>query len=93
MTPRDPGYLAYVRTFPCVSCGKDGAEAHHAGRKYMGLKPSDYTAIPLCHDCHMELHSEGHATFYDAYGINLYEVIASLLHTFVSGEPLEMPNR
>ncbi len=45
--PIDPKYLAWVRTLPCVVCGKR-AEAHHAGDHGMGQKPPDRTAIPLC---------------------------------------------
>ena len=47
---RDPLYLAFVATLPCVQCGRVGAShAHHAGRRHgMGTKCDDTEAVPLC---------------------------------------------
>ena len=46
--PRNPQYLAWLRTRPCVVCGSDrGIEASHTGPHGLGQKSSDYSAIPL----------------------------------------------
>lgn len=90
MTPRDRKYLDFVRSLPCCICGTK-AEAHHAGRHYTGVKPSDYTAIPLCHPHHMELHRIGHIQFQGKHQTSLPREIASCLHLYVSGERLELP--
>lgn len=54
---RDENYLAYVRTRPCICCGRmNRSEAHHTKIKElvaMGKKTPDWTAIPLCHECHL----------------------------------------
>ncbi len=47
--PRNPHYLAWIRTLPCVVCGSTGwIEASHTGPHGLGQKSSDYSAIPLC---------------------------------------------
>lgn len=56
---RDPEYLEYLRTRPCIICGiQHRSEAHHirdtrtAG---MAIKSPDWAAMPLCHTCHMSI--------------------------------------
>ena len=58
---RDKRYLGLVRGKPCLICGT-GGEAHHimfAERRGMGQKVGDNWVVPLCHSCHMDLHSFG----------------------------------
>ena len=54
---RDNDYLNWVRTKPCIVCGRmHRSEAHHVKIKElvaMGKKTPDWTALPLCHKCHM----------------------------------------
>src|ERR1039458_8595195 len=53
---RCPDYLAWIRTLPCVVClrvsgGATVIEAAHTnvlGRRGMGQKTTDFSAIPLC---------------------------------------------
>lgn len=56
---RDKWYLEYVRTRPCLCCGRmNCSEAHHVKIKElvaMGKKTPDWTAVPLCHNCHMNV--------------------------------------
>ena len=56
---RDENYLDYLRTRPCICCGiMNRSEAHHVKIKElvaMGKKTPDWTAVPLCHDCHMNV--------------------------------------
>lgn len=52
---RNPAYLKYIRSLPCVVCVQKSI-AHHVRRSYWGAggsqKPHDYVAIPLCNGCH-----------------------------------------
>src|SRR5947208_7204919 len=46
---RNPRYLAWIRTHPCVVCGASrGIEASHTGLHGIGQKSPDSSAIPLC---------------------------------------------
>ena len=59
-TPRDPSYLAFLRRQNCASCGCwPPSEASHHGRHGIGIKASDYEAIPLCRSCHAHWHQRG----------------------------------
>jgi len=52
---RSPKYLAWIRTFPCLLCRRlRGVEAAHSGPHGIGQKASDFSALPLCSDCHRE---------------------------------------
>lgn len=58
---RSPAYLAYIRRQPCATCGGGPCEAHHLkirGTVAMGRKVSDYQAVPLCRDCHRQVHDD-----------------------------------
>ena len=47
--PRNPRYLAWIRTQPCSECGSTrGVEASHTGPHGIGQKSPDTSAIPLC---------------------------------------------
>jgi hypothetical protein len=52
LTPRDPAYLDWLRTFDCVECGwpahMGNIEAHHVRTGGMAIKGSDYESAPLC---------------------------------------------
>jgi len=46
---RNPRYLAWIRTQPCLVCGASrGIEASHTGHHGLGQKSPDTSAIPLC---------------------------------------------
>jgi hypothetical protein len=50
---RDPRYLAWIRTLPCVVCRVPrGIEVSHTGPHGLGQKSSDFSAIPLCYRHH-----------------------------------------
>ena len=54
---RDNNYLEFIRTLPCLMCGDPhNIHAHHTKTGGMGIKASDYTAVPLCPHCHNEVH-------------------------------------
>lgn len=57
---RNPSYLNYVRSQPCIYCGRVPqsavrSEVHHVknvDRLCPDIIPPDWCGIPLCHDCH-----------------------------------------
>lgn len=63
--PRDPEYRAWIRSFPCCSCGVAWpVEAAHTGSDGgMRQKASDYSCVPLCVLCHAEYHRIGKPDF------------------------------
>ena len=59
-TVRDASYLAFIRSLPCIHCGKNRMVApHHEGDRGMGIKASDFSTLPLCFHCHGERHQVG----------------------------------
>ena len=82
--PRDPSYRAWIRTFPCTICGAVWkVEAAHTGTDGgMSMKPSDYSCIPLCRNCHTAAkgayHRIGKFAFERNYGINLQALVKAL---------------
>ena len=88
---REPKYLKWIRTQPCVVCGvwrRNGAqsEAAHTGRRGAGLavKADDWDAIPLCAWCHrtkpMAYHLIGNEqTWAEHHGIDLARLRGDLL--------------
>ena len=63
-TDKDPKYLAWIRKQPCVITGKTPCEAHHTDTGGMGMKGSDYSALPLYHTEHKRCHQMGARTFW-----------------------------
>ena len=62
---RDPNYLEYIRTRPCIICGiQHRSQAHHAkipNYVMVGKKSPDFCAIPLCYEHHINgAHKYGH---------------------------------
>lgn len=75
---RCPAHLKFVRGFVCSIHDKHecegGIEAAHCRTGTdggMGVKPSDYWAIPLCSGAHREQHAIGEAAFERTYGIDM----------------------
>ena len=59
---RCKSHLAFVRTLPCVVCGRQPSHAHHikfAQQGALGLKVSDEFTVPLCYLHHDALHQVG----------------------------------
>lgn len=70
----DKEYLAWIRTFPCTSCGAlSGVEAHH----HWKTRWNDYTAIPMCVKCHeFGIHaSQSHTDWEASHNVCLSEEI------------------
>jgi hypothetical protein len=74
-----PAYLAYVRTLPCLVCGKPGrsdpahlrSSALQYGKRATGMaeKPDDKWTLPLCRHHHDEQHRENELGWWAGKGI------------------------
>lgn len=74
---RDPHYLAWIRTLPCIRCDRPSGfptEAHHqpaVGHSSVGSKCDDTRAIPLCTVHHAQLHRIGRRSFWGDFDVEL----------------------
>jgi hypothetical protein len=62
---RDKEHCKFVRTEPCVVCGRTPTEAHHirfAQPRALGRKVSDEYTVPVCRLHHRDLHGYGDET-------------------------------
>jgi hypothetical protein len=58
MAKEDPKYLTWLREQSCCACNRAApSEAHHATGAGMGLRSDDREAMPLCSECHRDLHN------------------------------------
>jgi hypothetical protein len=71
---RDREHCTFVRTQPCVVCGRTPTEAHHirfAQPRALGRKVSDEYTVPVCRLHHRDLHSYGdEASWWAGVGID-----------------------
>jgi hypothetical protein len=71
---RDKEHCKFVRTQPCVVCGRTPTEAHHirfAQPRALGRKVSDEYTVPVCRLHHRDLHSYGdEASWWAGVGID-----------------------
>ena len=82
---RDKDYLEFIRNKPCIVCAGN-AEPHHLGEHGIGIKATDYMAVPLCHKHHTECHSGGIIKFQERYNISFPSRIIEMLILFIEGE-------
>ena len=80
---RSPKYLAWIRTLPCLVCGRAiGVEAAHTGPHGIGQKSADTSAIPLCVQHHRtgrdSYHRLGRRIFEQRYQLDIRAVVARL---------------
>ena len=81
--PRDPKYLSWIRTQPCIVCGvQRGIEASHTGPHGLGQKSTDKSAIPLCHRHHRtgrdSYHRLGPRKFSEVHGLDIPATVRRL---------------
>lgn len=87
----DPGFLAFLRTKPCCTCGRrplpekpTGIHAAHIriGLFAKGMKPHDKHAVPMCSWCHLDgpeaQHSMNESEFWEMWKIDPFELAAKL---------------
>ncbi len=71
---RDKEHLKFVRTQPCLVCGRSPSDSHHlrfAQQRALGRKVSDEFTVPLCRLHHRELHRHSdEARWWQAVGVD-----------------------
>src|SRR5260370_36636870 len=80
---RNPRYLAWIRTLPCLVCGRTtGIEAAHTGPHGIAQKSSDRSAVPLCRPHYRtgrdSYHKLGPRAFERHHRLDLHEVVSHL---------------
>ena len=80
---RNPQYLAWIRSLPCVVCGiTRGIEAAHTGPHGLGQKSPDTSAIPLCVKHHRtgkdSYHRLGPRKFSEAHDVDVAAIVLRL---------------
>jgi hypothetical protein len=80
---RNPKYLAWIRTQPCVVCGtRRGIEAAHTGPHGLGQKSPDTSAIPLCSTHHRtgkdSYHRLGPREFSEKHNLDIRAIVRRL---------------
>jgi len=78
---RSPEYRAWIRNYPCVTCGRCYAiEAAHTGPHGISQKSSDRSCIPLCAWCHRlgrySLHRLGPTWFEAFHQVSIAALVA-----------------
>jgi hypothetical protein len=82
---RSDEYLNFLRiVMPCCVCSKaPESHAHHTETGGKGIKCDDTKCIPLCTDCHNEIHTKGKETFYKKHNLHIENLMFRLLNTFI----------
>jgi hypothetical protein len=80
---RNPRYLAWIRTQPCLVCGSTRwIEAAHTGPHGLGQKSPDTSAVPLCAKHHRtgndSYHRLGPRKFGERHNLDLAAIVRRL---------------
>ncbi len=79
---RDKTHLKFVRSQPCLICGRRPCDPHHlrfAQKRALGRKVSDEFTVPLCRLHHRELHrSRNEALWWNKVGIDPTKIARDL---------------
>lgn len=78
----DTNYLEFLQGFSCCVpiCSQQSGAPHHMVS--IGARGSDLTAIPICHQHHMELHNSAPSKFSTKYRVNLCHVQTKMLKRY-----------
>ena len=87
---RCPAYLAWIRTLPCILCGRinliEAAHINAVGPRGLWQKTSDFSAVPLCAPHHREAalsyHRLGEQRFAREHDIDLPQLVGTLNDVF-----------
>lgn len=88
-TARSEKYLRWIRTHKCLvfhDCRGPVQAAHLNGKRGMGIKTSDFFAVPLCDRHHKQQHTLGIATFAERYRLDLWRECAELMEAWLLAE-------
>lgn len=98
----DSGFLAFLRTKRCCTCGRqplptkpNGIDAAHIriGLFAKGMKPHDKHAVPLCRWCHLDgpeaQHKMNETEFWAMWELDPFDIAAKLYSEYggTGGEP------
>ena len=83
-------FKVFIKTRPCCVCSAPPPNdfCHFTKRGYggMGMKGSDFLALPMCHKHHMEQHSLGMNSFQHKYNsVDLQWEVMLHLVKFIEG--------
>jgi hypothetical protein len=82
---RSQRHCSHIRQHACAACDADSPieVAHYrlGSGAGMGQRPHDWSAAPLCRDCHSLQHSRGERTFWQEAGKDPLAVIEALIRT------------
>lgn len=56
MAGEDREHVRRVKLLSCAVCGKWPTQAHHRHAKGLGIRAHDHETIPLCFNCHGDIH-------------------------------------
>jgi ERF superfamily len=88
---RDKAHRDFVRSQPCVVCGRRPSDAHHiqfGQRRALGRKVSDEFTVPLCRVHHRDLHRVGNEKkWWEATKIEPIEIAQKLWRETRSNAP------
>lgn len=80
-------YMDWVKSLPCCSCQRPADDPHHptsVGLRGGGTKVPDQLAIPLCRNCHDNLHHDPKG-WEEVNGEQIYHSALTLLRAFYEG--------
>jgi len=77
----DEDYKDWIRDRPCIVCGVERCDPHHAWH----ANKNDYLSVPLCREHHSECHSNGVETFENKHLIKFLYIIILLLISYITG--------
>lgn len=88
----DVKHLKLTRSLPCIICGKwPPNQAHHllrSVRRGMALKAQDRYTLPLCFNCHRDLHDMGDETlFFEQHNIDAVSLSDTLYEYSLVKDP------
>jgi len=82
-TNRNPEYLSWIRSKPCLKCCAPApSEAHHEALTGKGIscKGSDFETVPLCAECHRARHDIGRISFWGEHWLTNLAVQFVMYH-------------
>jgi hypothetical protein len=82
----DEGFLAFLRTRPCVLCGRGAPSdaAHVRNRKWRESTRDDYGAVPLCRECHSLQHNVGWALALERRRTTVAALVAAVVDQLIA---------
>tara|TARA_R110000851_G_scaffold226756_1_gene379620 strand:+ start:257 stop:580 length:324 start_codon:yes stop_codon:yes gene_type:complete len=78
----DKVYINLIMGLPCAGCGNnwDDVCAHHKTGGGMGTKAPDWETIPLCNNCHLDIHTSNSFGLHKIQGRLILEARELLVH-------------